>query len=65
VTQQALSLLNQLTAHSVVQPLPLATVTEWVEFMKGNGIKRVISLLSPSELETYAEPLREAMLKVW
>lgn len=34
-----------------------AAVDEWASFMKGHGVQHVISLLTPSELETYGEQL--------
>lgn len=36
-------------------------VSEWTETMKAAGVQRVVSMLSDSELETYAEPLPAAM----
>jgi hypothetical protein len=36
-------------------------VQEWVEFMQTAGVQFVVSMLSPSELVTYAEPLPVAM----
>ncbi|KAF6261403.1 hypothetical protein COO60DRAFT_1502049 [Scenedesmus sp. NREL 46B-D3] len=36
-------------------------VAEWVDAMKGVGVQRVVSMLSESELATYAEPLPAAM----
>ncbi|GLC33532.1 hypothetical protein PLESTM_000081600 [Pleodorina starrii] len=38
-----------------------AEVNEWVSFMSGHGIQRVISLLSDSELATYSQPLPPAL----
>lgn len=34
---------------------------QWVTFMKDAGVQSVISMLSDSELATYAEPLPAAM----
>eukprot|EP00882_Tetradesmus_deserticola_P005199 GHRQ01005476.1.p1 GENE.GHRQ01005476.1~~GHRQ01005476.1.p1 ORF type:complete len:188 (+),score=85.52 GHRQ01005476.1:162-725(+) len=36
-------------------------VLEWVDAVKGVGVQRVVSMLSESELATYAEPLPAAM----
>jgi hypothetical protein len=41
--------------------LLLHVVQEWVTFMQAAGVQSVVSMLSPSELETYAEPLPAAM----
>jgi hypothetical protein len=38
-----------------------AAVAEWVDGMKAVGVQRVVSMLSESELATYAEPLPAAM----
>lgn len=40
---------------------PLPAVQEWVDFVQKAGVERVVSMLSPSELETYAEPLPAAL----
>ena len=41
-------------------PIP-CVVQEWVDFMKSQGIDRVVSLLTASELETYAEAVGPAL----
>lgn len=41
--------------------LLMHVVQEWVTFMQAAGVQSVVSMLSPSELETYAEPLPAAM----
>lgn len=39
----------------------MLAVAEWVDAVKAAGVQRVISMLSESELQTYAEPLPDAM----
>eukprot|EP00879_Flechtneria_rotunda_P000977 GHRR01001111.1.p2 GENE.GHRR01001111.1~~GHRR01001111.1.p2 ORF type:complete len:186 (+),score=60.18 GHRR01001111.1:1238-1795(+) len=41
--------------------VPASEVAEWVDFVKAAGVQHVISLLSASELETYAEPLPQGL----
>eukprot|EP00878_Enallax_costatus_P027554 GHUV01029682.1.p1 GENE.GHUV01029682.1~~GHUV01029682.1.p1 ORF type:complete len:154 (+),score=32.66 GHUV01029682.1:55-516(+) len=41
--------------------VPPEDVSEWVSAMKEAGVQRVVSMLSDSELATYAEPLPQAM----
>lgn len=36
-------------------------MAEWVDAVKVAGVQRVVSMLSESELQTYAEPLPAAM----
>jgi hypothetical protein len=52
------------TGARVRETLPLAAVQEWVAFMKKEGIQRVVSMLTASELETYAEPGLQAAMQV-
>jgi hypothetical protein len=50
---------HQHTSEAVA--VPALAVAEWVDAIKGVGVKRVVSMLSDSELATYAEPLPAAM----
>ena len=49
---------NKTEAKGAVKP---EEVKEWVDFMKGNNIKRVLSLLGDDEVQWYAEDLDAAM----
>ena len=38
-----------------------AAVREWMDFMKGNGMRRMLCLLTESELSFYSKPLLEQL----
>ena len=43
--------------------IPEASVKQWVEFMKENKVKRVLTLLDPNEIELYERPLESIYKK--
>ena len=43
--------------------IPESSVGEWVEFMKENNVKRVLTLLDPNEIELYERPLESIYKK--
>jgi hypothetical protein len=52
---------SEAAAAAAAVAVSAPTVAEWVDAMKAVGVQRVVSMLSDSELATYAEPLPAAM----
>lgn len=48
-------------ARPFVRLVACPAVDEWVAYMKAAGVQAVVSMLSPSELATYEQPLQAAM----